>query len=123
MLNRVTLIGKLTKDAQKRVTRNGTELAHLDLETRETWRTEEGSLNEHIEQHEITVWSQANQAIDARIRGLVRGTYLYVEGRIQTAHQQMPDGSEVPLRRIIANRIRIMPLNEDNRETYGYSRA
>ena len=123
MVNKVTLVGRLTADAHKRVTRGGTELAHLEVETRERWRTESGNLHEHVEHHEVTVWSRPGQRIDAQIQLLVRGTLVYIEGRIQTAHRRLADGTEIDVKRIMMTRIRVLDANLSERERDEFSRV
>ena len=120
MVNRVTLIGFLTSDARKRVTRDGTELAHVEVQTRQSLKTDDGARHDHVEHHEVTVWSQRAQLIGAQIRSLIRGCLVFVEGRIQSAHRRVSDGTEIDVKRIMASRIRIISSPDGNQETLEY---
>lgn len=109
MVNKA-ILGYLTSDTRKRVTRSGTELAHLIVETRESWRTEDGARHDHVEHHEVTIWSWTHQPIDAQIHPLTRGTPVYVQGRIQTAYRRDEVGNEIEVKRIMSTKVRIMPV-------------
>ncbi len=80
-LNKVTLIGNLGKDPELRYTNSGVPVATFSLATNETWKDQEGNVQERTEWHNIVAWQKL-----AEICGewLKKGNKVYIEGRIQT---------------------------------------
>jgi single-strand DNA-binding protein len=91
-LNKVMLIGNLTRDPNLRYTPNGTAVCSFGLATNRTWTPAEGGeKQERVEYHNIVAWSKL-----ADICGqlLHKGDKVYVEGRLQTRDWKGEDGSE-----------------------------
>jgi single-strand DNA-binding protein len=80
-LNKVMLIGNLGKDPEVRYTPSGVATATFSVATNESWKDNEGNLQERTEWHNIVVWRKL-----AEIAGeyLKKGKKIYLEGRIQT---------------------------------------
>tara|TARA_R100000734_G_C3307358_1_gene97938 strand:- start:184 stop:573 length:390 start_codon:yes stop_codon:yes gene_type:complete len=82
MLNKVTLIGNITKDPDIRQTSDGRELANFSLATNEKWKAKDGTPKEKVEYHKISVFSQGLVGV---VKNYVKkGTKLYIEGQLQT---------------------------------------
>jgi single-strand DNA-binding protein len=91
-LNKVMLIGNLTRDPNLRYTPNGTAVCSFGIATNRTWTPSEGGeKQERVEYHNIVAWSKL-----ADICGqlLHKGDKVYVEGRLQTRDWKGEDGSE-----------------------------
>lgn len=91
-LNKVMLIGNLTRDPNLRYTPNGTAVCSFGIATNRTWTPAEGGeKQERVEYHNIVAWSKL-----ADICGqlLHKGDKVYVEGRLQTRDWKGEDGSE-----------------------------
>jgi single-strand DNA-binding protein len=80
-LNKVQLIGNLGKDPEIRYTPGGVAVATFTIATNESWKDQEGNLQERTEWHNIVAWRKL-----AEICGewLKKGKKVYIEGRIQT---------------------------------------
>ena len=80
-LNRVMLIGNLGKDPELRYTGSGVAVATFTIATNESWKDQDGNMQERTEWHNIVAWRKL-----AEICGewLKKGKKVYVEGRIQT---------------------------------------
>jgi single-strand DNA-binding protein len=80
-LNKVMLIGNLGKDPELRFTTSGVAVATFTIATNESWKDQEGNLQERTEWHNIVAWRKL-----AEICGewLKKGKKVYIEGRIQT---------------------------------------
>jgi single-strand DNA-binding protein len=80
-LNKVMLIGNLGKDPEVRYTPGGVAVATFTIATNESWKDQEGNLQERTEWHNIVAWRKL-----AEICGewLKKGKKVYIEGRIQT---------------------------------------
>ena len=80
-LNKVMLIGNLGKDPELRYTSGGVAVATFSLATNESWKDQDGNMQERTEWHNIVAWKKL-----AEICGewLKKGKKVYIEGRIQT---------------------------------------
>ncbi|TMC50785.1 MAG: single-stranded DNA-binding protein [Chloroflexi bacterium] len=84
-LNRVMLIGRLTRDPELRYTPSGTAVCQLALATNRYGQDASGERREYTDYHDIVVWNQGNRKL-AELCGqyLQKGRLVYVEGRLQT---------------------------------------
>lgn len=80
-LNRVQLIGNLTRDPELRYTPSGTAVCSFGLATNRSWNTDSGDKHEETEFHKIVSW---NKLAELCSQFLVKGRKVYVEGRLQT---------------------------------------
>src|ERR1700756_5195740 len=85
-LNRVMLIGRLTRDPELRYTPSGTAVCNLALATnRYGSDPATGERKEFTDYHDIVVWNQGNRKLaETTAQYLQKGRLVYVEGRLQT---------------------------------------
>jgi len=79
-LNRVLLIGNLTRDPEVRYTPKGTAVAEMSLAINRYIQTESGEKKEEVTFVDVTLWARL-----AEISGeyLKKGKPVFVEGRLQ----------------------------------------
>jgi single-strand DNA-binding protein len=79
-LNRVLLIGNLTRDPEVRYTPKGTAVAEIGLAINRTYSGEDGEKKEETTFVEVTLWAR-----QAEIAGqyLKKGRPVFIEGRLQ----------------------------------------
>ena len=84
-LNRVMLIGRLTRDPELRYTPSGTPVCNLGIATNRYGQDQNGERREFTDFHDVVVWNQGNRKL-AELCGqyLQKGRLVYVEGRLQT---------------------------------------
>lgn len=90
-LNKVMLIGNLTRDPELRYTPQGTAVCTMGLATNRTWVTENGDKKEETEFHRIVAW---NKLAELCSQLLFKGRRVYVEGRLQTRQWSAQDGTQ-----------------------------
>lgn len=91
-LNKVLLIGNLTRDPELRYTPNGTAVCTFGLATNRSWTPNEGGeRQEETEFHRIVAWSKLAEICSQL---LYKGRKVFVEGRLQTRTWQAQDGQE-----------------------------
>lgn len=90
-LNKVMLIGNLTRDPELRYTPQGTAVCTMGLATNRTWVTENGEKKEETEFHRIVAW---NKLAELCSQLLFKGRRVYVEGRLQTRQWTAQDGTQ-----------------------------
>ncbi len=88
-LNKVLLIGNLTRDPEMRYTPQGTAVCTFGLATNRTWVTDQGDKKEETEWHRIVAW---NKLAELCSQLLFKGRRIYVEGRLQTRQWTGQDG-------------------------------
>lgn len=91
-LNKVMLIGNLTRDPNLRYTPSGTAICSFGMATNRTWMPADGGeKQEKVEFHNIVAWAKL-----ADICGqlLHKGDKVYVEGRLQTRDWKTEDGQD-----------------------------
>jgi single-strand DNA-binding protein len=85
-LNRVMLIGRLTRDPELRYTPSGTAVCNLALATnRYGSDPTTGERKEFTDYHDVVVWNQGTRKLaETTAQYLQKGRLIYVEGRLQT---------------------------------------
>ncbi len=105
-LNKVLLIGNLTRDPNLRYTPNGTAVCSFGIATNRTWTPADGGeKQEKVEFHNIVAWSKL-----ADICGqlLHKGDKVYVEGRLQTRDWKTDDGQERKTTEIVIDNMMLL---------------
>lgn len=90
-LNKVELIGNLTRDPELRYTPKGTAVCNFGLATNRQWTTDSGEKKEDAEFHRIVAW---NKLAELCSQLLSKGRKVYVEGRLQTRRWTAQDGTD-----------------------------
>lgn len=90
-LNKVMLIGNLTRDPEMRYTPQGAAVCTFGVATNRQWTTESGEKKEDAEFHNVVAW---NKLAEICAQLLKKGRKVYVEGRLQTRSWQGQDGTQ-----------------------------
>ncbi len=90
-LNKVQLIGNLTRDPELRYTPSGAAVCTIGLATNRYWTTEAGEKKEEVEFHRVVAW---NKLAELCSQLLTKGRKIYVEGRLRTAAWTGQDGTQ-----------------------------
>lgn len=103
-LNKVQLIGRLTRDPEIRTTPSGQTVAILSLATNRSWSDKSGQKQEKSEFHSIVIWGRL-----AEIAGqyLTKGQEAYFEGRLETRSYTGKDGVERKTTDIVAENMQM----------------
>lgn len=97
-LNRVQLIGNLTRDPELRYTPQGTAVCTVGLATNRSWTTDSGEKHEETEFHRIVAW---NKLAELCSQFLVKGRKIYVEGRLSTRSWTGQDGTQKSVTEVV----------------------
>ncbi|TSC78644.1 MAG: single-strand DNA-binding protein [Parcubacteria group bacterium Gr01-1014_29] len=90
-LNRVLLIGNLTRDPEMRSLPSGQPVINFGLATNRIWKDKEGQKQQQVEFHNIVAFGKPAELIHQYMR---KGSSLYVDGRLQTRSWDGPDGNK-----------------------------
>lgn len=88
-LNKVMLIGNLTRDPELRTTPAGDSVASFSIATNFTWKDKEGNKQEKAEFHNIVAWRKLAEIIGQYLK---KGSKIYIEGRLQTRDWEDQNG-------------------------------
>lgn len=81
-LNKVMIIGNLTRDPELRYTPKGTPVVSFGVATNREWRaSEETERREETEFHNVTAWSKLAELCNQLLK---KGMKVYIEGRLST---------------------------------------
>lgn len=98
-LNKVLLIGNLTRDPELRYTPSGTAVCTFGLATNRAWTTD-GEKKEDVEFHRIVAWQKLAEICS---KFLGKGRKIFLEGRLQTRTWTTKDGQERQTTEIVIN--------------------
>ena len=79
-LNKVLIMGNLTRDPELRHTPKGTAVADLSIAINRLWRNDAGEKQEETTFVDVTLWGKTAELAQ---KYLVKGRGIYVEGRLQ----------------------------------------
>ena len=88
-LNKVMLIGRITKDPDARTTPTGHSVASFSVATNLRWKDQQGQMQERGEFHNIVAWRKLADICKQYLR---KGSKVYIEGRLQTRSWQDQQG-------------------------------
>lgn len=122
-VNKVILVGNLGRDPEVRYMPNGNAVANFTIATSETWKDQQGQMQERTEWHNIVMYRRL-----AEIAGeyLKKGAKVYVEGRLQTSKwQDQATGQDRYRTEIVGNEMQMLDSRGgsqggDNQQSGGY---
>ena len=103
MLNRVILIGRLTRDPELRYTPSGVAVAQFALAVDRPFTNQQG--NREADFINIVVWRKQAENCANYLR---KGRLVAVEGRIQTRNYENSEGRRVYVTEVVANNVRFL---------------
>ncbi len=104
-LNQVLLIGNLTRDPELRYTPQGTAVCQFGLATNRDWVTASGEKKEEVQYHRIIAWSKLAELCSQL---LVKGTKVFVEGRIVYRSFEGKDGTQKQVTEIVMDNMIVL---------------
>jgi len=97
-VNKVILVGRLTRDPEVRNTPSGQTVATISLATSRTWKDKAGQKQEKTEFHNVILWGRIGEVAG---QYLVKGQEAYIEGRLETRKYTAKDGTEKRVTEVI----------------------
>ncbi len=112
-LNRVQLIGNLTRDPELRYTPQGTGVCTFGLATNRSWTTDNGDKKDEAEYHKIVAWNKLGELCSQL---LSKGRKVYVEGRLATRSWTGQDGVQKTTTEIVIDDMIILDSRKEGVE-------
>ncbi|PYM07890.1 MAG: single-stranded DNA-binding protein [Candidatus Rokuibacteriota bacterium] len=104
-LNKVFLIGNLTRPPELRYTPSGTAVADLRLAVNRVYSTQGGEKREDTYFLTVVVWGKQAESCGEY---LDKGSPILVEGRLQTRDWETKDGQKRNVVEVVAERVQFM---------------
>ena len=110
-LNRVLLIGNLTRDPEVRYTPKGTAVTEIGLAVNRVYSGEDGEKKEEVTFVDVTLWAR-----QAEVAGqyLKKGRPVFIEGRLQLdSWDDKQTGQKRSRLRVVAENLQLLGSRQD----------
>lgn len=114
-LNKVLLIGNLTRDPELKALPSGIKVTSFSLATNRVWRDKDGKTQESTEYHNVVVFGRQAETSGQYLK---KGQSALIEGRLQTRSWDQ-DGAKKYRTEIIADRVQFGPKSGGNTASAG----
>lgn len=105
-LNRVDVIGNVTRDPEMRTTTSGQQVLSLGVATNERWKDRaSGEDKERSEFHNIVVWGALAEQVSKTVK---KGNRAFVSGRVQTRSWETKEGTKRYTTEIVADQVSLL---------------
>ena len=99
-LNKVMLIGNLTRDPESRTTTSGQNVCNFGLATNLVWNDASGQKQTRAEFHNIVAWRKLAEICTQYLK---KGNKVYIEGRLQTRDWEDKEGNKRKTTEVVAD--------------------
>lgn len=99
-LNKVMIIGNITRDPESRTTPQGANVTSFSIATNLVWTDQQGNKQERVEFHNIVAWRKLGEICAQYLK---KGSKVYIEGRLQTRSWEDPNGTKKYRTEIVAD--------------------
>lgn len=117
-LNKVILIGNLTRDPEMKNLPSGTSVANLGIATNRVWKDANGDKKEDTQFHNIVVFGRQAETVGQYLN---KGSSVLIEGRLQTRSWDGTDGQKRYRTEIVADRVQFGPKSSGGGNSSSYS--
>tara|TARA_R110002153_G_scaffold211915_1_gene364484 strand:+ start:969 stop:1445 length:477 start_codon:yes stop_codon:yes gene_type:complete len=90
-VNKVILVGNLGKDPDVKYTPQGKAVTNLALATSESWKDQQGQVQEKTEWHRVCIFGKLAEIAGEYLR---KGSQVYIEGKLQTRKWKNKEGQD-----------------------------
>jgi single-strand DNA-binding protein len=119
-VNKVILLGNLTRDPELRQTEHNKAVCAFGLATNRVWTIETGKKREEPEYHRLVAWETLAEFCSKYLR---KGRKVYVEGRLHTRSYTGKDGTEKAATEIVVEELVLLdPMPDTVREALEFQK-
>ena len=104
-LNKVFLLGNLTRDPELRHTAQGTSVANFSIAVNRTYKGNDGDFKKETSYFNIIVWGRIGENC---AKYLSKGRPVLVEGRLQNRSYETQDGQKRTVTEIVADNVQFL---------------
>lgn len=105
-VNKVILIGNVTRDVEVKFTPRGTAVAGITLAVNRNYKTDSGEKREEVTFVDVELWGRVAEIAGEYVR---KGNPLYVEGRLkQDSWEDKDSGQKRTKLKVVAENIQLL---------------
>ncbi len=112
-LNRIFMIGNLTRDPELKFTQAGTAVTNFSIAVNRSWKKQNGERQEETTFIRIITWRKLAEICDEYLK---KGSTILVEGRLSNRSWTTQDGQKRSTIEVIANNIQFINIPRRNQE-------
>lgn len=117
-VNKVILVGNLTRNPELKQTTNGQSIVTFGLATNREWVTNGSEKKSLAEYHNIAVWGTLAEIC---AKYLKKGKLVYVEGYLKTRSWDSPEGVKIFKTEIVATDMIMLDKKPQSEDEIGFS--
>ena len=108
-LNKVMLMGRLTKDPEMRYTPSGQPVTSFSIATNRYSSGPDGERREFTDYHNIVAWNIGKRNLAQQVADFLhKGSLVYVEGRLQTRSWESQNGEKRRATEVVASDVQFL---------------
>lgn len=104
-LNKVMLIGNLTRDPELRYIPSGQAVATFTIAVNRAYNSQSGEKKEEVSFIRVVVWARLAENCNEYLK---KGSSVFVEGRLQSRSWDAPDGTKRSTLEVIAQSVQFL---------------
>jgi single-strand DNA-binding protein len=104
-LNKVLLMGNLTRDPEVRYTPKGTAVGDLGLAVNDSYKAQDGTIKETVTFINVEVWGRQAETCK---QYLSKGRPVFIEGQLRLDQWETPQGEKKSRMRVKADRVQFL---------------
>ncbi len=81
MINQLTIVGYVGKNAETKYVTNGTPVVKFSVATKKAWKDEQGEWKDRTQWHNVIAYGKGVEPVAER---LVKGALVFVQGEVMT---------------------------------------
>jgi len=110
-LNKVFLLGNLTRDPELRYTAQGTAVANFSIAVNRSYKASDGEYKKEVNFFKVVVWGKTGENCS---NYLSKGRPVLVEGRLQNRSYETQDGQKRTTTEIVADNVQFLGTRGNN---------
>jgi single-strand DNA-binding protein len=104
-LNKVLLMGNLTRDPEVKYTPKGTAVCDLGIAINDSYKAQDGTIKETVTYVEIEVWGRTAENCK---QYLTKGRGVFIEGQLRLDQWETPQGEKKSKMKVRADRVQFL---------------
>lgn len=111
-VNKAVLLGRLGQDPELKYTANSKTVVNFNLATNESWKGQDGNVQEITDWHRIVIWGKQAEIANTYLK---KGSLVYLEGKVRTRSWTDKDNITRYTTEIIADSFQMLGSNNEKK--------
>lgn len=115
-VNKVMLLGNVTRDPELKATANGQSVCTFGLATNRVWKDQNGEKQSLAEYHNLVAWGGLADFVGQNVK---KGKPLFIEGYLKTRSWDSPEGAKIFRTEIVIENLVLLGPRDGYGEGHG----